>query len=87
MTEPTNHSIAIHTHFGNDVTAPVIYVKNLGHNRALVHIETKLFIEEGRDLSAVYLTGSKKADGKYHVSAKVFTAEQTYIYMGVFTRK
>ncbi len=87
MTEPTNHTVTIHAGFSHDVTAPVIYVKDLGGNRALVHLETNFHIDDSRDLNATYSTGSKQATGKYKVSAKVFTADQTYIYMGVFVRE
>ena len=87
MTEPTNHTVIIHTHFGHDITAPVIYIKDLGDKRALVHLETNLHIEDSRDHRATYSTGSKKAEGTYRVSAKVFTAAGGYIYMGVFTRE
>ena len=87
MTEPTNHTVTVHAGFARDVTAPVIYVKDLGNSRALVHVETAYHIEEGRDLRATYSTGSHQAAGQYRVSAKVFTAAQTYIYMGVFTRE
>lgn len=86
MTEPTNHTVTVHAGFARDVTAPVTYVKDLGGNKALVHLETSYHIEDGRDLRATYSTGSKTAEGDYRVLAKVFTAEQTYIYMGVFTR-
>ena len=57
------------------------------NRRALVHLETNFHIEDDRDLRATYSTGGKKAEGKFRVSAKVFTAAQTYIYMGVFTRE
>jgi len=82
MTEPTNHTVTIHAGFASDVTAPVIYVKDLGDNRALVHLETNYHIADGRDHHATYSTGSKQAKGKYRVSAA-----QTYIYMGIFTRE
>jgi hypothetical protein len=87
MEEPNTHTVIIHAGFDRDVNAPVIYVKDLGDKRALVHLETKLHIEDGRDLRATYSTGSHQALGKYRLSAKVFTAAQTYIYMGVFTRE
>jgi hypothetical protein len=87
MTTPTNHTITIHEFLSRDVTAPVIYVKDLGDKRALVHVETNYHIEDSRDLRATYSTGSHKAEGHYRVSAKVFTSDQNYIYMGVFTRK
>lgn len=87
MTEPTGHTVTVYTHFGNNITAPVTYVKDLGDKRALVHVETNYHIEDGRDIRASYSTGSQQAEGTYRVSAKVFTAAQTYIYMGVFTRK
>lgn len=87
MTEPTNHTVTVHAGYARDVTAPVIYVKDLGDKRALVHVETTYHIDDSRDLNATYSTGSHKAEGQYRVSAKVFTAAQTYIYMGVFTRK
>ena len=80
MTEPINHTVTIHTHFGSNVTAPVIYVKDLGGNRALVHLETNFHINDQRDLPATYSTGRKTAEGKYRVNAKVFTSVQTYIY-------
>ena len=87
MTEPTNHTVIIHTHFGHDITAPVIYVKDIGDKCALVHLETNIHLEDSRDHHATYSTGSKKAVGKYRVSAKVFTAAGSYILMGVFTRE
>lgn len=87
MTEPTNHTVIIHTHFGHDITAPVIYIKDLGDKRALVHLETNFHIEDGRDHRATYSVPGKNALGKYRVSAKVFTAAQTHIYMGIFTRE
>ena len=87
MTTPTNHTVTIHSGFGRDVKAPVIYVKDLDDSRALVHLETNFHIEDNCNLRATYSTGSREAMGKYHVSAKVFTAAQTYIYMGVFTRE
>lgn len=87
MTEPTNHTVTVHAGFARDVTAPVTYVKDLGDKRALVHVETNYHIEDGRDIRATYSTGSQQAEGTYRVLAKVFTSEQNYIYMGVFTRK
>ena len=75
MTTPTNHTVTIHAGFASDVTAPVIYVKDLGDNRALVHLETKFHIDDNRDHPATYATGSKQAKGKYRVSAKVFTSD------------
>lgn len=77
----------VYNHFGNTIKAPVTYVKDLGDNRALVHVETKLHLEDGRDLRATYSTGSKTAEGHYRISAKVWTHSQTYIYIGVFTRE
>lgn len=84
---PANHTVILVNRFGVTITVPVAYVKDLGDKRALVHLETATHIDDDRDLRATYSTGSKKAEGKYRVSAKVFTAAQTYIYMGVFTRE
>jgi hypothetical protein len=87
MTEPTNHTVTVHTGFGNGVTAPVIYVKDLGGNRALVHLETNFSIDEQRDHRTTYSTSGKKAEGKYRVMAKVYSAaSETHIIMGIFTR-
>jgi hypothetical protein len=52
MTEPTNHTVTVHTGFSHDITAPVIYVKDLGGNRALVHLESDYYIDDGRDHAA-----------------------------------
>jgi hypothetical protein len=87
MTEPTNHTVTVHIGFGNGVTAPVIYVRDLGGNRALVHLETNFSIDEHCDHLATYSTGGKKAEGKYKVTAKVYSAaSETHIIMGIFTR-
>jgi hypothetical protein len=87
MTEPTNHTVTVLNRYGNTITAPVVHVKDLGGGRADVHIETNYHIAELYDYPATYSTPSREAKGYYHVSAKVFTAEQTYIYMGIFTRE
>lgn len=87
MTEPVGHTVTIDTGFSKGIMAPVLYVKDLGNKRALVHLETNYHIDDNRDHKATYSTGGKEAKGKYRVSAKVFTSEQTYIYMGIFTRE
>lgn len=87
MTTPANHTVTVHTHFGHDITAAVIFVRDLGDKRALVHLETNFHLEDNRDHRATYSTGGKAAAGKYKVSAKVYSAaSQTHIYMGIFTR-
>jgi hypothetical protein len=87
MTAPANHRVSILNRFGNTITAPVVYVKDLGSGKAEVRVETTYHIEDSYDLPATYTVPGKEARGHYRVSAKVFTAAQTYIYIGVFTRK
>lgn len=86
MTAPTNHRVIINNRFGNTITAPVVHVKDLGSGKAEVRVETTYHIEDGYDLSATYAVPGKEARGHYRVSAKVFTADSSYIYLGIFTR-
>ena len=88
MTEPTTHTVIVHTHFGHDITAPVIFVRDLGDKRALVHLATNFHIEDNRDHRATYSVPGKNAPGKYRVTAKVYSAaSETHIVMGIFTRE
>ena len=87
MTAPTNHTVTITNRFANIITAPVVYVQDMGSGKAEVRIESNFFIDIGYDYPATYSTGSHEAKGHYRVSAKSFTATQTYIYMGIFTRE
>jgi hypothetical protein len=61
MTSPTNHRIIIVNRFGNTITAPVVYIKDLSSGKAEVHIETNYHVEAGHDYPATYATPSKEA--------------------------
>jgi hypothetical protein len=85
MTEPTNHTVT--NRYGNTIIAPVVYAKDLGGGRAEVHIETNYHIEEGYDHPAVYTVRGNQAQGRYVATAREFSARQSYIYQGEFTRQ
>lgn len=84
---PANHHVIVIDRYGIRITAPVVLVERLGDGTAKVHIESGFYIETGYDFPAMYSTGSNEVKGKYRISAKTFTADLSYIYMGIFTRE
>jgi hypothetical protein len=74
MTTPANHTVTVTNRYGNTITAPVVYVKDLGGGRAEVHVETNFYLEEGYDHKATYTVRGKQVQGRYVVSSKEFVA-------------
>lgn len=91
MTTPSNHQVAITNRYGNVITAPVVYVKDLGEGRADVHIETNYYIEIGYTNPATYtVPGNEARPGgtrRYTVNSNEFTERMNYIYRGIFERR
>jgi hypothetical protein len=90
MTTPTTHTVALKNRFGNAITAPVVFIKDLGDGRAEVHLESNFYIEAGHAHPAIYATPGHEAKGRYKVTTPLkeseFTERQTYIYKGTFQR-
>jgi hypothetical protein len=57
------HHVTVTNRFGNTITAPVVYVKDLGEGRAEVHIETNYPIEMDYNYPAVYTVRDKQGCG------------------------
>jgi hypothetical protein len=87
MTAPTNHTVSVLNRFGITITAPVVYVKDLGAGKAEVHVETNFHIEIGQVRPATYATPGREAKGTFVANSNEFTERLTYIYTGTFERR